>query len=403
MTAVVAVSCLVMAALEAITLLGFMPPVDGLRPIVSIASHAIAPWAPWLACAPLIALFGIKFRVRPERWLLAIGSHLPGCAIVVAAVVAAQIWVIPHIVRGEQPVVVLTGSMDGPSIGSPEPGAAGVLESDAPFIEIMTPSGAIGPGADMLAPIPSPISSRVGPSITTYVILVVIINAVLALRESRARDVEEARLRSELASAQLASLRMQINPHFLFNALNGVSALIGSDPARARRMLVHLSDLLRVSFADLERHETSLERELELAGCYIDIQCARFGDRLVVETKVEASARRAAVPVLCLQPLLENTVVHVVEKCDRPCAVTISATCIDDRVVIEVADDGPGAVGNGEPGSSGVGLSNTRARIASLYGGQGSLDIETRLGLGFRVRLSLPFREMPADVHGERE
>ncbi len=212
-------------------------------------------------------------------------------------------------------------------------------------------------------------------------------------RQSRQRELRAAQLEGELNRAQLGRLEAQLQPHFLFNTLNAISSLMYSDPALADRMMGRLSDLLRLTFQHAPDAEVPLASELEWLGWYLEIMQLRFGDRLTVERDIAPEALRLVVPRLVLQPLVENALTHGAAKRAGPATVRIAARREGDRLCLSVADDGPGLAG--EPASaltSGVGLSNTVARLRALYGEQGSLTLGKPATGGLLVTLDLPAR-----------
>ena len=204
-------------------------------------------------------------------------------------------------------------------------------------------------------------------------------------------QAETARLQAQLAEARLSALRSQIDPHFLFNTLNAVSALVERDPRGVRRMIARLSELLRHSLEGASEPVVSLRRELEFADRYLEIMRIRFQGSLEVETKVDDEAMDALVPSLVLQPLVENAVKHGLGRLKGLGRIEIEARRAGERVVLCVRDNGPGMEG-GAPAREGVGLRNTRERLAELYGGEGRLALRPAEGGGVEAEVSLPFR-----------
>jgi two-component system, LytTR family, sensor kinase len=199
-----------------------------------------------------------------------------------------------------------------------------------------------------------------------------------------------ARLQGRLAHAQLDALRLQLQPHFLFNTLNGVAALAGADPARAQRMLARLGDLLRQTLEDDGAAEVPVERELALLAPYVEIQQMRFGDRLRYHAEVAPEARSALVPALMLQPLVENAVQHGVSRRPDGATIVLRIERRGDRLGVEVEDDGPG-LATGAP-ATGIGLANTRARLAQLYPDAHGVELRAVPSGGALVRIDIPFR-----------
>ena len=200
--------------------------------------------------------------------------------------------------------------------------------------------------------------------------------------------------RAELAQVKLDTLRSQLRPHFLFNTLNAISVFVGEDTAKARLMILRLSNLLRRSL-DQERHEVPLEEELAFANDYLDIQRGRFGDRLAVVLEVAGDARRGNVPVFLLQPLLENAIEHGMSD-ERPITVTVRASRTNGAMCVAVIDDGVGLI-DAPAHRRGIGLANTRARLEQLYGAEARVDWRTAQqhadARGTHVEIHLPYRE----------
>jgi two-component system LytT family sensor kinase len=212
--------------------------------------------------------------------------------------------------------------------------------------------------------------------------------------QSRERDRVTARLETQLTTARLAVLRAQIQPHFLFNTLHSIAALMRIDVRAAEDMVADLAEILRASFSEPITHESSLRRELELVRCYTRIQSCRFSERLKVNYQVAAETLDAAVPVLVLQSLVENAVIHGIAPADRPGTIEIAACRRGEQLILSVDDDG---VGLRAAPRSGVGLSNARRRLRQLYGDQQSIELIEKADRGVTVTVSVPFRDLPKD------
>ena len=193
-----------------------------------------------------------------------------------------------------------------------------------------------------------------------------------------------------MAEARLGMLRMQLDPHFLFNSLNGVSGLVRrGDEAGAVDMLARLGELLRLSLEQRDAHQVSLAREIECLQLYLAIERARFGERLVVEWAIDPALGDVLVPAFILQPLAENAVRHGIAKTPGTGRLRISAQSIAGMVSLELADSGPG-LGASRNGRSGIGLANTRARLEQLYGDAAALRLENGPKCGAIVTVTLP-------------
>ena len=221
------------------------------------------------------------------------------------------------------------------------------------------------------------------------------------LRRSKEREAAAYQLEAKLAQAQLQALKMQLNPHFLFNTLNAVSALMHSDPDTADRMLVKLGSLLRLSLEQSREQETSLNQELAFLEGYLEIEQLRFGDRLKVAIEVPKPLLKALVPTFLLQPMVENAIKHGISDRASGGTINIRARVEGQRLCLEVEDDGPGArarsLKHGERGGSspngtgmGSGTGNTRARLQQLYGDEQSFDLAFPPHGGALARISLP-------------
>ena len=299
---------------------------------------ALTQWYVWAILSPAVVWLARRFRVDGQRWPGSLAVHLPAS---LAATVVKQI-------ADTAAAAAITGVPRGPFS----------------FIAIEM----------------------------AFLIYWVIVGATYAVddyQKYRERELEAARLETALARSQLQSLRMQLHPHFLFNTLNAIAALMRDDVEAADAMMVRLCDLLRVTLASVHVPEVTLRRELELIEMYFDIQRARMGERLTARIDAAPDTLDAAVPTLSLQPVVENAVRHGAGA--RPGAVRIDVRARREggTLVIEVLDDGPG------PGSPAVfrhGLGNTRARLTAAYGATATLELVPRDGGGALARMRMPMR-----------
>jgi signal transduction histidine kinase len=202
-----------------------------------------------------------------------------------------------------------------------------------------------------------------------------------------------ARLEARLARAQLQSLKLQMQPHFLFNALNSVTTLIDEDPRAAERMVTGLSELLRLSLRNAGEQEVPLERELEVVRHYLTIQQVRFHDRLTVDMHVDPETLPAMVPNLMLQPLVENAIQHGIAPRATGGHIEIRTWRDGEVLGIRVRDDGVGRTDG--PIREGMGLGNTRARLHHLYRSRYRFETTGAPGEGFSVLVKIPFRLVP--------
>jgi two-component system LytT family sensor kinase len=216
----------------------------------------------------------------------------------------------------------------------------------------------------------------------------------------RARIVETTRLQAQLTQARLDALRSQLNPHFLFNTLNAVSALVERDPRGVRRMIARLSDLLRHTLDDSAAGEIPLSKELDVLEEYIELMQIRFQGKLEVAMHIADDTRAALVPNLILQPLVENALEHGVSKSAGVGRIELRSRRDADRLVITLTDNGPGQADMGAT-SDGIGLANTNARLRELYGPTYRVQLKVAASGGTEAELTLPYHTSRGGIaHG---
>ncbi len=224
-----------------------------------------------------------------------------------------------------------------------------------------------------------------------YWVIVAVSFAFSYYGKFRERELRAAELEKSLVQAKLHALQMQLNPHFLFNSLHSVSALMHQDVEAADRMIVRLSDLLRAALDNSGAQEVALRDELKFLQSYLEIEKIRFGNRLTVLTEIPADLLNARVPNLILQPLVENAIRHGIEPHAKRGVIELRAQKINGQLTLDVCDNGAG-VSDPKAISEGVGLTNTRARLRTLYGEAHSFEMGNRPEGGLRVRLTIPFQ-----------
>ena len=231
--------------------------------------------------------------------------------------------------------------------------------------------------------------------VVVYFSIAGIAHAIRYFAEAQEREVQLARLSDQLSSARLASLRAQLNPHFLFNSLNTIAVLTREgNTTAATRVVEQLSEVLRETLDRSQANEVSLEEELHLVRQYLAVEEARFSDRLRPEFDVDPAVLSAAVPSFALQHLVENALRHGIARRTDAGRVAITARRAGDRLEITVTDDGPGVAADLTP-PPGHGLTNTRERLQTLYpGADASLDVTPAPGRGTIARLRIPYREI---------
>jgi LytS/YehU family sensor histidine kinase len=215
-------------------------------------------------------------------------------------------------------------------------------------------------------------------------------------RQFRDRELLSSQLVAQLAQTQLQILKMQLHPHFLFNTLNAISALIHSDVELADRMIARLGDLLRRTLENANQQEVSLRQELDFIEPYLEIEKARLGPRLTVDFNIDPDVMDAKVPNLILQPLVENAIRHGIGPRAAPGKIEIRACRDNGFLRLAIKDTGPGLQVSPSV-LRGIGLSNTRARLECLYGSHQKLDLTNAPEGGLQVSITFPFQEFAGD------
>jgi len=268
---------------------------------------------------------------------------------------------------------------------------AAVVSQTLLFTGAAFAAGRIPPGVEVQPLIGRQLTVTFLLGTTTYTAVIVVLHTIRYQRALREREVAQSRLEAQLAQARLTALRAQLNPHFLFNTLHSVSALMGRDVPGARQMLARLSELLRLALEGGAEQECTLREEMEFVDHYLAIQQIRFRDRLQVSRDLPPETLEARVPRLLLQPLVENTIQHALQPRNSSTRVHIAAARHGGSVRLTVRDDGRGLQADGV--EERIGLGNTRARVEGLYGTAGALRVRALDGGGTAVEITLPFRE----------
>ncbi len=320
-------------------------------PLLNILLHFLPSWLPWAAFTPAVLALTRRFPIERSTLARVLPVHVAACLafgvahLVLLGLVRTNFPPAPWVQR---------------DLGAWLAGTLWSLHSQA---EVLAYAGVVLAG-----------------------------QALGALSAARERELRAVRLEAQLADARLSTLRMQLQPHFLFNTLNAIDVLIVDDAARAGVMLRRLGDLLRRTLED-GSPEHSLDRELEQLRCYLDIERVRFSDRLAVDFDIDDDAGGLAVPSLFLQPLVENALRHGIAPRARGGRVTISARRDGDVLELIVEDDGVGLEGCLQEG---IGIGNTRARLTALYGDQQAFTLMGGSAGGARAVVRLPARTWEA-------
>ena len=318
--------------------------------------EALARLVPWVFLTPLVVWVSSVYTLERQTWKRSIWVHL-GVCVLALTIVGTVAYIRPP---------------------APPPSAGSVVE------------------ANRLAREPREMAfvvlRRITFQLPVFWGLVGVAHALRFYERAKAREQREAELVARLAQARLQALRMQLNPHFLFNTLNSIASLVHEQP-QAEAMIEALSDLLRLTLAGFERAEVTLREELHFLERYLLIEQIRFGERLRVEKQIDVVALEALVPILILQPLVENAVRHGIETQIAPGVIRIVAEQTAHTLILTVEDNGCGlsASANGVL-QEGVGLSNTRSRLRELYGEQGRLELIPGQPKGFIAIIQMPRR-----------
>lgn len=229
----------------------------------------------------------------------------------------------------------------------------------------------------------------------TFVPIVLIANAVSYYRKYRDREIQASQLEAQLAKAHLQSLKSQLQPHFLFNTMHSISALMLTDVQAADRMITRLADLLRMNLECAGTQITTLSKELEFVNCYLSIEQVRFEDRLSVVLDIAPETLDARVPLLLLQPLVDNAVKHGISHRVAGGQIHISAQRQNGDLKLEVRDNGPGLSTSATDRGCRIGLKVTRERLEALYGQNQCVELASPVEGGVSVLVSIPFETEP--------
>jgi hypothetical protein len=314
-----------------------------------ILSQAVV-WVFWGLITPLVFALGRRFPIRGQRWRRSLAVHAAAAVVVVGCNTAVTV---------------------------------GIGWQTSPFKT---------PGESITRWVVGYLANRAVWNFILFAGLVFLGQTLDAWRDLGRRRLVEARLEADLARAQLTALQLQLQPHFLFNALHAVGVLTREDPTRASRMIAALGDLLRASLGLKDRQEVPLGEELLALSHYLEIETTRFGDRLSVSVAVAEPLRSLLVPPFLLQPIVENAVRHGISVARGPGRIAVSADREGDSLRLSVWNDGPAV----DPLQlkDGIGLATTRDRLARLYQDRASLSLANETG-GVRAIVRLPAHDHP--------
>jgi two-component system LytT family sensor kinase len=310
-------------------------------------------WLPWALMTTLVLGLGFRFRLRALKssrlltWLAHIAACLAAGLISSAWTAFLEALLIPYALAAPRPFTELL------------------------FVEFF---------------------NRISSFLLLYAAILTVAYVLDARERLSFHQTETARLNEQLSKAQLNALRRQIEPHFLFNTLNSIAGLVreGRNDS-AVSTIAGLSDFLRRTLADSTRQEVPLWEEMEFAQRYLDIQKVRFADRLQLSVDVPSELYPAQVPSLILQPMVENAIKHGIAKRAQGGAIRIAASRNNGMLTLRVSNDGPSLAADWETLRSGIGISNVRTRLESLYGDASEMSMRNQNTGGVEVSVSLPF------------
>jgi len=310
-------------------------------------------WFLWAALAPLIFRIARRFPVERDRWFRNSAIHIVACLL------------LSFIHRA---IYLIVGWLLHVAVYQQFSSIPQLYQSDILF---NLPTGFMSYGTFML-----------------------ISQVVDYYRRYQKEELRASRLKTELAQAQLQALKMQLQPHFLFNTLNSISALLDEDVEAADEMIARLGDFLRLTLQDSGAQQVTLQEELEFLRCYLEIERVRFHDRLTIYLDIEPETLDAMVPNLILQPIAENAIRHGIISRISPGRIEVRASRSDDTLRLQVKDNGPGLASHQDSSGrlrGGLGLANTRARLEQLYGSSHHFNLSDAVEGGMQVTLEIPF------------
>ncbi|MBI5687716.1 MAG: histidine kinase [Verrucomicrobia bacterium] len=356
---------------------------------------SVRDWAPWALLSPLVVWLTQRLPFERKMLLLSVPGHLAGCALAVLACGWIADWMLPPTPWWGDWQQRRQQSLSGTNAPS-----SSVEERMEPKTDRSR-----GWSPERRGRRPSSSSwfwLRARSHVPVYWVIVCAVHALTYYRRSQERERNALELSASLAQARLQALKMQLHPHFLFNALNAIATLVHKDPHAADDMIANLSNLLRLALDRSNLHEVSLRKELEFLDCYLEIEQMRLGNRLRVEKHIEPAMLNALVPVMIFQPLAENAVRHGIEPMRNPGVVTICAAREGMFLNLTVSNSGTG-VFTSPPAASrpGIGVANTRARLQELYGTDAQLVMQPAADGGFSVSVQIPLRFEPAGPEPE--
>jgi two-component sensor histidine kinase len=409
--------------------------------------RALVEWCPWMILSPAVVWLARRCRFDRAQRFWGVLPHLPACVLVVLAYQGISMLIMQRseglvffnfqtnggsvAFFGDSPLRIFGSPANAPPAGPPPqlfvkstdtgigsgiPAAGGAGLRPKLVVDVMKPpdspaGGAVQitstrvPSAEEPPPLPRPgipgpwtrfahmAVTRAQSTIPIYWAIVCVTWVASYYQQLRDRERRTLELEARLMQSNLQTLKAQLQPHFLFNTLNAIASLVRRKPDAAEDMIGSLSDFLRMTLDTAQQHEVPLRREIEFLDLYLEIQRARFGDRLRIKKEIDPAALDVAVPALVLQPLVENSVHHGIEPREAGGTIFIGAQRHETSLRLEIGDDGNGLKrGQLVALREGVGLSNTKARLQELYGESHRFQIAPNSDGGLTVVVELPWR-----------
>lgn len=311
-------------------------------------------WLPWFVLSPLLVLLIKRFPFSPDRWAVSLMLHLA----------LAMGFIIVHLAAAAYYFHFFEPDKDEAMLGYAGWEHMGHILVTAPFVL-----------TDFMI----------------YALFVISFNFSRYIQLVRQKEQDASHLEANLTAAKLHALQMQVNPHFLFNALNSISVLVQKkDVETAGEMIHQLSDFFRMTLEKSAGQLVPLEAELELAQHYLSIEQIRFKDRLQIIMDIDPRTLSATVPALILQPLIENSLRHGINASERQGTITLRSRQLADRVLLEVVDDGTGCDPAMLDHPRGIGLNNVRERLHQAYQGDCVFRVRSAPGTGVTITIEIP-------------
>lgn len=322
-------------------------------------------WYLWVILAPLVLWLSERFRIRRQGWGRTILAHL-GASIVIS---------LTHLT-----MYILVAYVLGGTFWSDLTNEAKTTQLGSVILWWLT-SFQINFHLRLLV----------------YLVLLMMSHAVYYHGRYREEEVVTAKLETQLAEAQIQALKMQLQPHFLFNTLHSLSALLYTDRDAAEEMIQRLIRFLNLTLENPGEQIVTLQKELEFLNTYLEIEQVRFQERLRVNMDIDPQTLQACVPNLIMQPIVENAIRHGIAPLIEPGVISIRSSKVDGRLQIQIQDNGPGMVENGNGNGNGksregLGLANTRSRLVQLYGKSQKMEMSSGKPCGLLVTLEIPFQ-----------